>query len=33
MMDTVEKNGDRILDKPVGSERLIGEIRKLVISK
>ena len=33
IMDTVEKNGDRILDKPVGSEMLIGEIRKLIISK
>jgi hypothetical protein len=33
ILDTVEKNGDRILDKPVGSEMLIGEIRKLVISK
>ena len=33
IMDTVEKNGDRIIDKPIGSERLIGEIRKLVISK
>ena len=33
MMDTVEKNGDRIIDKPVGSERLIGELKKLVIFK
>ena len=33
IMDTVEKNGDRIIDKPVGSERLIGEIKKLVISR
>ena len=32
IMDTVEKNGDRIIDKPVGSEMLIGEIKKLVIS-
>jgi two-component system response regulator ChvI len=33
IMYTIEKNGDRIIDKPVGSERLIGEIKKLVISK
>jgi DNA-binding response OmpR family regulator len=33
MMETVENNGDRFIDKPVGSERLLGEIRKLVISK
>jgi len=33
MMETVGKNGDRIIDKPVGSERLIGEVRKLIISK
>jgi DNA-binding response OmpR family regulator len=33
MMDTIEKNGDRIIDKPIGSERLIGEINKLAISR
>jgi DNA-binding NtrC family response regulator len=32
ILDTVEKNGDRIVDKPIGSKRLINEINKLVIS-
>jgi DNA-binding response OmpR family regulator len=32
-LDTVEKNGDRIVDKPVGSEQLLGEIRKLLICR
>src|SRR5918992_547788 len=31
IMDIVEKNGDLIIDKPVGSKRLIGEIRKLIV--
>jgi CheY-like chemotaxis protein len=33
IIDTVEKNGDRIIDKPVGSKQLIAEIEKLAISK
>jgi CheY-like chemotaxis protein len=33
IIDTVEKNGDRIIDKPVGSKQLIGEIKKLAISR
>ena len=32
ILDTVEKNGDRIVDKPIGSKQLINEINKLVIS-
>lgn len=30
IIDTVEKNGDRIIDKPVGSKQLIGEIKNLL---
>jgi CheY-like chemotaxis protein len=33
IIDTVEKNGDLIIDKPVGSKQLIGEIKKLAISR
>lgn len=33
IIDTVEKNGDRIIDKPVGSKQLIAEIEKLAISR
>jgi len=32
ILDTVEKNGDRIVDKPIGSKQLINEINKLGIS-
>ena len=32
IMDTLEKNGDRIMDKPVGGKQLLGEISKLVTS-
>jgi two-component SAPR family response regulator len=30
ILDTIEDNGDRIVDKPVGSKQLIIEINKLV---
>ncbi len=33
IIDTVEKNGDLIIDKPVGGKQLIGEIKKLAISR
>ena len=33
ILDTVEKNGDRIVDKPIGSKQLINEINKLGISE
>ena len=33
IIDTVEKKGDLIIDKSVGSKQLIGEIRKLAISR
>ena len=33
IVDIVEKNGDRIVDKPIGSKQLINEINKLIISK
>jgi CheY-like chemotaxis protein len=32
ILDTVEKNGDRIMDKPVESKQLIREINRLAIS-
>jgi DNA-binding response OmpR family regulator len=32
ILDTVEKNGDRIMDKPVESKQLIREINRLTIS-
>lgn len=31
IMDTVEKNGDRIIEKPIGSKRLVKEINNLDI--
>jgi DNA-binding response OmpR family regulator len=33
IIDIVEKNGDLIIDKPVGGKQLIGEIKKLAISR
>jgi CheY-like chemotaxis protein len=30
ILETIEDNGDRIVDKPVGSKQLIGEINRLV---
>jgi DNA-binding response OmpR family regulator len=32
IIDTLEKNGDRIMDKPVGGKQLLREISKLVTS-
>ena len=32
IIDTLEKNGDRIMDKPVGGKQLLREISKLVPS-
>ena len=32
IIDTLEKNGDRIMDKPVGGKQLLRELSKLVTS-
>jgi hypothetical protein len=33
ILDTINDNGDRIVDKPVGSKQLIREINRLVTTQ